>query len=301
MHTAIGEEDIVELRDVDRGAAEHVGHRQRRVIDDRIGQGCIGVHLDGDKVGTGAPVLVLDRVDHRVQPGGLGRRDVDKGLVDDLRGGVRGVRRCRDHGQRAAIRIGVVGQHLHRHRPPGTHLDRVRIRHRVPGALEPRTDSDADGAGGSCSEAVNDRVRERIRSRGVVTRLVRDHAVGDREDRALLRVGGDPDQLHGVTVRIDPRERDRDVDGFPREHSGGHLSRDGRVVGGEIDFPHGDVHCCLRRLTVRPGDRVRGGVVARCLWRQISQLVAGGEKQASAVRQRLRQLGQQGDGFTIGL
>ncbi len=300
VHRPVREEDVREHVHRDRALAEDVGEPEHGVAGDRSRKG--GVLADGhpDEVLARAPALVLDRVDEaRDALGlrGLHRHDV----ADDLRCRLAVERRDLRDRQWAAVRIGVVGQNLDGEGLARANGDIVFDGDGVARAIDPWRDPDPDDAGGTCAERIHHRVGERVRPRGVLARLV-VHPVGPgSDDGALLGIRLLPDELDGVAVGVDSRQRNRDAHGVAREDSRCHGLRHRRIVRRTVALAHRDADFSGGPLAVCTGDPVHRSEVARLRGRQVAKLAARGEEKARPRRQRRRERRIEGELVAVGL
>ena len=227
------------------GRGDRVIDRHRRVVD--------AADVDGDRGHIRAAVAVAHRVGEAVGAVEVGIRRVDDLARDDLDRAVGRRGQARD-GERIAVHVGVIGQHVDGDGGVLRGGDRVVTGHR---GIVHRGHVDGDrrrvGGTGRIGHRVGDRVRAiEVRRRGIVDRAVRVH----RHGAAVGRNRG-PDDRQGVAVRVgvvgQRVQRDRRV-----------LGRGRRVVHGDrrvIDAAnrHGDGCGVGPALPVRDrvGDRVR--------------------------------------------
>ena len=277
-HVAVGEEDVAQHVHGHGVAPHDVGQREHRVFRDRVGGRRIGVDLDADEVRTAAPHLVLHHIDQPVDPGGSGRGDTHD-VTRDLGHDVWRVRGDRGDTQRAAIRIRVICEHLHRHgvSRPGHHV--VGNGDRIARALRARRDTHTNCSGRPRAQRVDNRISEGVRAGRVFTRQVVEVVDADIRHRSLFGVGLLPEQLHRVAVRVDTGERDADAHGLTSGDPCGHGLGDRGHVRRLDRLANGDVHLRLSHLTIGALNLIDGGEVSRAVRREVSQHVTRGEEQ----------------------
>ncbi len=109
------------------------------------------------------------------------------------------------------------------------------------------------------------------------------------------------EQLHGVPVGVDARQRNRNHNGRPGEGAGRECRRYGRCVGLQVGLAHRDAQLCPGALAVRSFNLVDRNKVARGGGGEVTEHLAGAEQQAGTLGEVLGQLRQQGQVGTVGL